>query len=206
MAGILAWIAQSGVVQGIIIGATLAFLTAILILNLVARRLTTTDNGWRQHPPLRPARQRRARAGGLREGAAGRQRVRRGRVLEGDSGCRGPAAHRSAELPAALPAGAAAAPPRLLVADRDRHRRIHGGGCRRPGRHRRSGELAQGADGAVDIVLRHDPPPGAPQNWLAVPSGRFSLMLRVYLPGSEILDGSYRVAPVVRAAELATAV
>ena len=46
MAGVLAWISQSGVVQGVIIGATLAFLTAILVMNGVARTITTTVNGW----------------------------------------------------------------------------------------------------------------------------------------------------------------
>ncbi|MFT3889914.1 MAG: hypothetical protein QM713_17355 [Arachnia sp.] len=34
-------------------------------------------------------------------------------------------------------------------------------------------------------------------NWLATPSGRFKLMLRVYLPGAAIVDGAYRVPPVV---------
>ena len=37
---------HSGVVQGVIIGATLAFLTAILIMNAAARAITTTVNGW----------------------------------------------------------------------------------------------------------------------------------------------------------------
>jgi len=42
MASVLAWVSQSGVVQGLIIGATLAFLTAILIMNVVVRAITTT--------------------------------------------------------------------------------------------------------------------------------------------------------------------
>ena len=46
MASVLAWVSQSGVVQGMIIGATLAFLTAILIMNVVVRAITTTVNGW----------------------------------------------------------------------------------------------------------------------------------------------------------------
>src|SRR5580765_5851670 len=46
MAGALSWVSGSGVVQGIIIGATLAFLTAILIMNVVAGAITTTVNGW----------------------------------------------------------------------------------------------------------------------------------------------------------------
>lgn len=46
MASVLSWVSGSGVVQGIIIGATLAFLTAILIMNVVVRAITTTVNGW----------------------------------------------------------------------------------------------------------------------------------------------------------------
>ena len=46
MANVLAMFSSSGVVQGIIIGATLAFLTAILIMNAVGRAITTTVNGW----------------------------------------------------------------------------------------------------------------------------------------------------------------
>lgn len=44
MSGILSWVASSGVVQGVIIGATLAFLTTILVLDWVAS------------PHVRPAR------------------------------------------------------------------------------------------------------------------------------------------------------
>ena len=43
---ILSWVASSGVLQGVIIGAALAFLTTILILDLVAKAETTTVNGW----------------------------------------------------------------------------------------------------------------------------------------------------------------
>src|SRR3954471_22377849 len=46
MAGLIAWIAHSGVVQGAIIGAALAFLTAILVLGTVQRAITTTVDGW----------------------------------------------------------------------------------------------------------------------------------------------------------------
>ncbi len=46
MATGLAWISGSGVVQGIIIGATFAFLTAILVMNAVGKAITTTVNGW----------------------------------------------------------------------------------------------------------------------------------------------------------------
>jgi hypothetical protein len=59
-----------------------------------------------------------------------------------------------------------------------------------------SGLLAN-ADGSVDILLQPHQPSGAAQNWLAVPPGRFKLMLRAYLPGVAIVDGDYQVPPVV---------
>src|SRR2546422_8365120 len=46
MSGSVASVASSGVVQGVIIGATLAFLTTILILDAVAKSETRTVNGW----------------------------------------------------------------------------------------------------------------------------------------------------------------
>jgi hypothetical protein len=42
----LAWLASSGVVQGVIMGAALAFLTTILILDAVTKSETKTINGW----------------------------------------------------------------------------------------------------------------------------------------------------------------
>ena len=41
--------------------------------------------------------------------------------------------------------------------------------------------------------------PGKEQNWLPTPSARFKLMLRAYLPGAAILDGTYRPPQVVKA-------
>ena len=46
MVNVLATFSRSGAVQGIIIGAALAFLTAILVMNAVGRTITTTVNGW----------------------------------------------------------------------------------------------------------------------------------------------------------------
>ena len=53
-------------------------------------------------------------------------------------------------------------------------------------------------DGSVDILLEPQAPNGPAQNWLPTPTGRFKLMLRAYLPGATILDGTYDVPPVVR--------
>jgi len=57
--------------------------------------------------------------------------------------------------------------------------------------------LVSGADGSLDLLIQHDPPIGREANWLPVPAGPFSLIMRLYLPGAAILDGSYRYPPVV---------
>jgi hypothetical protein len=62
----------------------------------------------------------------------------------------------------------------------------------------RSG-LAQNTDGSIDIFIQNAAPAGRESNWLPSPSGRFILWLRVYLPGTAILDGEYKVPPVVEA-------
>ncbi len=60
----------------------------------------------------------------------------------------------------------------------------------------RSG-LAQNADGSVDIYIQNTAPPGHGSNWLPAPAGIFILWLRVYVPGAAVVDGKYRVPPVV---------
>ena len=60
----------------------------------------------------------------------------------------------------------------------------------------RSG-LAQNADGSVVIYIQKAAPAGHESNWLPAPSGNFILWLRVYMPGEAILDGKYEVPPVV---------
>src|SRR6266568_2061552 len=58
--------------------------------------------------------------------------------------------------------------------------------------------LVTNADGSVDILLQSQEPSGPAQNWLPIPTGRFKLMLRAYLPGVPIVDGSYELPPVVQ--------
>ena len=60
----------------------------------------------------------------------------------------------------------------------------------------RSG-LVPNPDGSVDIFIQEAAPAGHETNWLPAPSGNFLLWLRVYMPGQAILDGQYRVPPVV---------
>jgi hypothetical protein len=61
----------------------------------------------------------------------------------------------------------------------------------------RSG-LIPNADGSVDIYMQNVAPAGHGSNWLPAPSGNFKLWLRVYLPGKGILDGQYKVPPVAK--------
>lgn len=61
----------------------------------------------------------------------------------------------------------------------------------------RSG-LVPNADGSVDIFIQRTPPSGHEPNWLPAPAGPFKLMLRAYLPGTEILNGGYQLPPVTR--------
>ena len=46
MTNIFSMLSDTHAVQGIIIGAVLAFLTAQIIMNAVVRAMTTTVNGW----------------------------------------------------------------------------------------------------------------------------------------------------------------
>ncbi len=62
----------------------------------------------------------------------------------------------------------------------------------------RSG-LVPNADGSVDIYIQNAPPVGHESNWLPAPAaGSFLLWLRAYLPGQTILDGKYQVPPIER--------
>ena len=60
----------------------------------------------------------------------------------------------------------------------------------------RSG-LVPNADGSVDIYIQNATPGGHESNWLPAPKGKFRLWLRAYIPGAAILDGEYKVPPVV---------
>jgi hypothetical protein len=66
------------------------------------------------------------------------------------------------------------------------------------GRYSLSGDtpgLATNGDGSLDVYLQAEPPPGHEANWLPVPAGPFNLIMRLYLPGEPILDGSYEYPP-----------
>jgi len=58
--------------------------------------------------------------------------------------------------------------------------------------------LVRRADGGYDIWIGREDPGGAhTANWLPAPArGPFALVMRAYLPGPDLLDGRYRLAPV----------
>jgi hypothetical protein len=65
----------------------------------------------------------------------------------------------------------------------------------------RTAGLKRNVDGGLDIWIgRTDPGGERSANWLPAPkTGPFAMYLRVYLPRAELLDGRYRLPPVVKA-------
>lgn len=58
--------------------------------------------------------------------------------------------------------------------------------------------LGSNADGSVDVYIQNETPADHESNWLPAPTGNFILWLRVYMPGQTILDGKYVVPPIVK--------
>jgi hypothetical protein len=196
MSGLLAWVASSGVVQGVIIGVALAFLTAILILDRVAKAETTTVNGWRSIPKagqpgngllLRAALQKALPVVNVFEEAAywTTSVDGAGNKLSGEH------AYRLHFPPGRLPPNDAFWS--LTATDTVGYMLSHPSGRSSVDDH---SDLVSNPDGSVDILLQPKAPSGQAHNWLPTPNGRFNLMLRAYLPGAAILDGSYLVPPV----------
>lgn len=198
IAGLIAWLASSGVVQGVIIGATLAFLTTILILDAVARTETRTVNGWssirKAGQPgnglfVRAALQKALPVVNVFEEAAYWTAVvdSAGRKLNGEHvyGLHFP--------PGQLPPNKAFWS--LTATDSAGYIVRHPSGRSSVDDH--SG-LVMNSDGSVDVVLQAQEPSGPPQNWVPTPGGQFKVMLRAYLPGAAILDGTYEPPPIVK--------
>jgi hypothetical protein len=58
--------------------------------------------------------------------------------------------------------------------------------------------LRYNSDGSLDIYVSRMAPPGHESNWIPAPAGELSLILRLYLPKPEALDGSWQPPSVVR--------
>jgi len=59
--------------------------------------------------------------------------------------------------------------------------------------------LRRDGDGSVTIVLQHEPPVD-PSNWLPAPAAPFRPIMRLYEPAADILDGTYQIPPITKAA------
>ena len=198
MSGFLAWVAGSGIVQGLIMGLTFAYLTTVLVLNAVAKTETKTVNGWSAirkagHPGngllVRAALQKALPVVNVFEEAA------YWTATSDDAGKRlsGEHAYRLHFPVGQLPPNDAFW---SLTATDTVGYMVHAP-TGRASVNDHSG-LVTNADGSVDILLQPNQPSGAAQNWVATPPGRFNLMLRAYLPGAAIVDGRYEVPPVVQ--------
>ncbi len=56
--------------------------------------------------------------------------------------------------------------------------------------------LVRQPDGSVDLLLTHIRPTDPAVNWLPIPGGPFTLLMRLYLPQADVLQGSYRYPPI----------
>lgn len=199
MGDFLTWVAQSGVIQGLIIGATLAFLTAIVVMTIVISRITTAVNGWKLITRCgRPG-------NGILVRAACAKALPVVNVFEEAAywtttqDGSGHALHGGRDYILHFAAGQL--PPThafwsLTVTDVVGY--MVSNPIDRSSLNDRS-DLAHHPDGSIDILLQRALPAGNEQNWLPTPPGKFKLMLRAYLPGAAILDGTYRPPPVLGA-------
>ena len=200
MTNFLTTLSTFHVVQGIIVGAVLAFLMAQVIMNIVVKAMTTTVNGWSII----------MKAGQPGNGLLARAAF--ARILPAVNVAQ-EAAYWTTTVDSAgrrlngqhayvlqFPAGQL--PPNdafwsLTMTDVVGY--MEPNPINRYSVGSRSG-LVPNADGSVDIYIQRTAPAGHEANWLPAPSGAFKLMLRAYLPGRAILDGKYHVPPVKRVA------
>ena len=185
------------VVQGILVGAGLAILTAILLINAQANAMQTTVNGWSVT---------------LTCGEASN-----GILLRAACASKLPATNLAAEAVywTATVDGAG----QTLTGQHDYILHFPPGGLppnnafwsltmtnsqghmvNNPSNRYSVGDrsgLVPNADGSIDIYIQNKAPAGHESNWLPAPSGNFMLWLRAYQPGAAILSGAYHVPPVV---------
>ena len=59
--------------------------------------------------------------------------------------------------------------------------------------------LRHDSDGSLTIVIQHQQP-AETSNWLPAPAAPFRPLLRLYQPQAAILDGTYQIPPITKAA------
>lgn len=192
MGELVSWLASSGVVQGVIVGAVLAFLTAVVVLDWVAKAQTTTVNGWNSIRKVgqpgnsvlvRAALQKALPVVNVFEEAAywTTSVDSAGKKLSGEH------AYRLRFPPGSLPPSDAF----WSLTATDPVGYIVSGSTGRSSVNDRSGLVAD-PDGSVTIGVRSQAPSTPGTNWLATPTGKFKLMLRVYLPAPRSLTAATR--------------
>jgi hypothetical protein len=185
------------IVQGIIVGAVLAFITANLLINAEVNAMQTTINGWSitlqcgvpgNDILLRAACAKDIPAANLPEEA-----VYWTTTVDGA----GHALNGQHDYILHFPPGGL--PPNdafWSLTMIDANRLLVTNSIDRYSVGDRSG-LVSNADGSIDIYIQNTAPTGHESNWLPAPSGDFMLWLRAYQPGAAILSGEYHVPPVV---------
>lgn len=185
------------VVQGILVGCGLAFITAMLMINIEISAMQTTVNGWSVtlkcgYPGngilLRAACARHIPAANLPEEAVYWTATvdGAGHTLNGQHN------YRLHFPPGGLPPNDAF----WSLTMGDSQSRFVDNPINRYSLGDRSG-LVPNADGSIDISIQHTASADHASNWLPSPAGDFMLWLRVYQPGAAVLSGAYHVPPVV---------
>jgi hypothetical protein len=59
--------------------------------------------------------------------------------------------------------------------------------------------LRRARDGSLTIVIQHDRPADT-SNWLPAPAALFRPIMRLYQPQAAVLDGTYKIPPITKAA------
>ena len=59
--------------------------------------------------------------------------------------------------------------------------------------------LRRDSDGSLTIMIQHDPPADT-SNWLPAPDAPFRPLMRLYQPQPAILDGTYKIPAIIKAA------
>jgi hypothetical protein len=185
------------VVQGIIVGGVLAFITATLLVNAEVKAMQTIVNGWSitlkcgefsNGILLRAACAKDIPAANLPEEAVYWSATvdGAGHTLNGQHD------YILHFPPGGLPPNHAL----WSLTMSDSRRLMVANPINRYDVSDRSG-LVPGADGSIDIYIQNTAPAGHASNWLPAPTGDFILWLRDYQPGATVLSGAYRVPSIV---------
>jgi hypothetical protein len=66
----------------------------------------------------------------------------------------------------------------------------------------RTKHLKYGADGSLDLYVQHESPgKGKEANWLPAPTGAYTLIMRIYGPNANVLDGTWQLVKPKKAGE-----